>query len=151
VLAAGNFSITATLLKRFALEAARYVADVEIIDYASAGKSDTPSGTGRELAEALSLVRAAATSKPVAQLGGIPGTRGAAVGSGPHGGVQVHALRMPSFVVSVEAVFGADNERLVIRHDSGSSAAPYVAGTLLAIRRVAEKPGLRRGLDTLMT
>jgi 4-hydroxy-tetrahydrodipicolinate reductase len=58
---------------------------------------------------------------------------------------------MPSFVVSVEAVFGADNERLVIRHDSGSSAAPYVAGTLLAIRRVAEKPGLRRGLDTLMT
>ncbi|MDQ0510218.1 DUF1611 domain-containing protein [Ancylobacter amanitiformis] len=36
VLAAGNFSITATLLKRFTLEAAKYVADVEIIDYASA-------------------------------------------------------------------------------------------------------------------
>jgi 4-hydroxy-tetrahydrodipicolinate reductase len=151
VLAAGNFSITATLLKRFALEAARYVPDVEIIDYASAGKPDTPSGTGRELAEALSLVRGAATSKPVDQLGGIAGTRGAAVGSGPNGGVQVHALRMPSFVVSIEAVFGADNERLVIRHDSGSSAAPYVAGTLLAIRRVAEMPGLRRGLDTLMS
>jgi 4-hydroxy-tetrahydrodipicolinate reductase len=150
VLAAGNFSITATLLKRFALEAARYVPDVEIIDYASAGKPDAPSGTGRELAETLAAVRGAATSKPVDQLGGIPGTRGAAVGGGPHGGVQVHALRMPSFVVSVEAVFGADNERLVIRHDSGSSAAPYVAGTLLAIRRVAEKPGLRRGLDTLM-
>jgi 4-hydroxy-tetrahydrodipicolinate reductase len=64
--------------------------------------------------------------------------------------VHLHALRMPSFVVSVEAVFGADNERLAIRHDSGSSAAPYVAGTLLAIRRVAEKPGLRRGLDSLM-
>jgi 4-hydroxy-tetrahydrodipicolinate reductase len=50
----------------------------------------------------------------------------------------------------VEAVFGADNERLVIRHDAGSSAAPYVAGTLLAIRRVGEQPGLRRGLETLM-
>ena len=36
VLAAGNFSITATLLRRFALEAARYVPDVEVIDYASA-------------------------------------------------------------------------------------------------------------------
>jgi 4-hydroxy-tetrahydrodipicolinate reductase len=47
-------------------------------------------------------------------------------------------------------VFGADNERLVLRHDAGSSAAPYVAGTLLAIRRVAEKSGLRRGLDSLM-
>ena len=150
VLAAGNFSITATLLKRFALEAARYVPDVEIIDYASAGKPDAPSGTGRELAEALSLVRGAATSKPVDQIGGIPATRGAAVGDGPNGGVRVHALRMPSFVLSVEAVFGADNERLVLRHDAGSSAAPYVAGTLLAIRRVTEKPGLRRGLDTLM-
>jgi 4-hydroxy-tetrahydrodipicolinate reductase len=150
VLAAGNFSITATLLKRFALEAARYVPDVEIIDYASAGKPDTPSGTGRELAEALAAVRGAATSTPVDQLGGIRETRGAAVGEGPNGGVRLHALRMPSFVLSVEAVFGADNERLAIRHDAGSSAAPYVAGTLLAIRRVAEKPGLRRGLDTLM-
>jgi 4-hydroxy-tetrahydrodipicolinate reductase len=150
VLAAGNFSITATLLKKFALEAARYVPDVEIIDYASAGKPDTPSGTGRELAEALAAVRGAATSTPVDQLGGIRETRGAAVGDGPNGGVRLHALRMPSFVLSVEAVFGADNERLVIRHDAGSSAAPYVAGTLLAIRRVAEKAGLRRGLDTLM-
>ena len=150
VLAAGNFSITATLLKKFALEAARYVPDVEIIDYASASKPDTPSGTGRELAETLAAVRGAATSKPVDQLGGIRETRGAAVGEGPNGGVRLHALRMPSFVLSVEAVFGADNERLVIRHDAGSSAAPYVAGTLLAIRRVAERPGLRRGLDTLM-
>jgi 4-hydroxy-tetrahydrodipicolinate reductase len=57
---------------------------------------------------------------------------------------------MPSFVLSVEAIFGADNERLVLRHDAGSSAAPYVAGTLLAIRHVGERPGLRRGLDTLM-
>ncbi len=47
MIAAGNFSITATLLKRFALEAARYVPDVEIIDYAGAGKPDTPSGTAR--------------------------------------------------------------------------------------------------------
>ncbi len=46
VLAAGNFSITATLMRRFALEAAKYVADVEVIDYASAAKPDTPSGTG---------------------------------------------------------------------------------------------------------
>jgi len=150
VLAAGNFSITATLMKKFALEAAKYVPDVEIIDYASAGKPDTPSGTGRELAEAMAAVRGKGTSKPVDQLGGIPATRGAAVGDGPNGGVRVHALRMPSFVLSVEAVFGADNERLIVRHDAGSSAAPYVAGTLLAIRRVAEQPGLRRGLDTLM-
>jgi 4-hydroxy-tetrahydrodipicolinate reductase len=148
VLAAGNFSITATLLRRFALEAARYVADVEIIDYASAKKPDTPSGTARELAELLSEQRLPATSKPVDELTGVRETRGGTLGAMEP--VQVHSLRMPSFVLSCEAVFGADNERLVIRHDAGSSAAPYVAGTLLAARRVGSFTGLRRGLDTIM-
>ncbi len=148
VIAAGNFSITATLLKRFALEAARYVPDVEIIDYAYAGKPDTPSGTARELAEVLSFARQTPTSKPVEDLAGIQETRGAAIGLATP--VQVHSLRLPGFVLSCEALFGLPDERLTIRHDAGSSAAPYVAGTLLAIRRVADMPGLRRGLDSIM-
>lgn len=145
VFAAGNYSITATLMTMFALTAAKYVADVEVIDYASAKKPDTPSGTGRELAERLSAVRLPATSKPVAELGGVRETRGGVVGA-----VQVHSVRMPGYVLSCEALFGAPDERLVIRHDAGSSAAPYVAGTLLAIRRVREATGLRRGLDQLL-
>lgn len=148
VLAAGNFSITATLLRRFALEAARYVPDVEIIDYASPSKADTPSGTGRELAELIGAMRQPATSKPVGELSGVRETRGGAVGAPIP--VQVHSVRMPSYVLSCEALFGADNERLVIRHDAGSSAAPYVAGTLLAARRVSSFTGLRRGLDAVM-
>lgn len=148
VLAAGNFSITATLLRRFALEAARYVPDVEIIDYASPKKADTPSGTARELAELLSEIRQPATSKPVAELTGVRETRGGGIGAKEP--VQIHSLRMPSFVLSCEAVFGADNERLAIRHDAGSSAAPYVAGTLLAARRVNSFTGLKRGLDAVM-
>lgn len=149
VLAAGNFSITATLLKRFTLEAAKYVADVEIIDYASAGKPDAPSGTARELAETLAASRQPATSRPVADVSGVPETRGGAFGEGPTE-VRVHALRLPSFVLSVESVFGAPDERLAIRHDAGSSAAPYVAGTLLAARKVNGWTGVRRGLDTLL-
>jgi 4-hydroxy-tetrahydrodipicolinate reductase len=47
-------------------------------------------------------------------------------------------------VIACEAIFGASDERLTIRHD-----APYVAGTLLAVRRVGEQVGLRRGLDSL--
>jgi 4-hydroxy-tetrahydrodipicolinate reductase len=148
VLAAGNFSITATLMRRFALEAARFVPDVEVIDYASAKKADTPSGTGRELAEMLGAVRHAATAKPVGELSGVRETRGGAIGAPVP--VQVHSIRMPSFVLSCEAVFGADNERLTIRHDAGASAAPYVAGTLLAARRVGSFVGLRRGLDAVM-
>src|SRR5581483_2226656 len=80
VFAAGNFSITATLLKRFALEAARYVPDVEVIDYASASKPDTPSGTARELAEALGAMKRATTAKKVTELVGLRESRGAAVG-----------------------------------------------------------------------
>lgn len=148
VLAAGNFSITATLMKRFALVAAKYVPDVEVIDYASAKKPDAPSGTARELAEALAAVRGRSTAKPQAEVSGIPGTRGAAVGEGE--GVQVHALRLPSYVLSCEALFGLPDERLTIRHDAGSSAAPYVAGTLLAIRKVVGIKGLVRGLDALI-
>ena len=148
VLAAGNFSITATLLRRFALEAARYVPDVEIIDYASPSKADTPSGTGRELAELIGAMRQPATSKPVDQLSGVRETRGGSIGAPLP--VQVHSVRMPSYVLSCEALFGADNERLVIRHDAGASAAPYVAGTLLAARKVAGFTGLKRGLDAVM-
>jgi 4-hydroxy-tetrahydrodipicolinate reductase len=148
VLAAGNFSITATLLKRFALMAAKYVPDVEVIDYASAKKPDAPSGTARELAEMLAEVRQPPTSRPVGEVSGVPETRGAAVGAG--GGVQVHALRLPSYILSCEALFGLPDERLTIRHDAGSSAAPYVGGTLLAIRKVSGFKGLVRGLDSLL-
>jgi 4-hydroxy-tetrahydrodipicolinate reductase len=148
VIAAGNFSITATLMKRFALMAAAYVPDVEVVDYASAKKPDTPSGTGRELAELLSKARLPSTAKPVAELGGARETRGAALGSGVP--VQVHSLRMPGYVLSCEAHFGMPDERLLIRHDAGSSAAPYVAGTLLAARAVVGRVGLTRGIDTLI-
>lgn len=148
VVAAGNFSITATLLKKFALEAARLVADVEIVDYASAGKPDTPSGTARELAEALSAARRPPTSKPVDQLSGLRETRGATVARPTP--IQVHSVRMPSFVLSCETIFGAPDERLVIRHDAGSSAAPYVAGTLLAARKVVGRVGVTRGMESLI-
>jgi 4-hydroxy-tetrahydrodipicolinate reductase len=145
VLAAGNFSITATLMRRFALMAAPYVRDVEILDFASATKPDVPSGTALELAEMLANVRQDPTSVPVDKLHGPRETRGADIGR-----TRVHSIRMPGYVISCEVLFGAPDERLSIRHDAGSSAAPYVGGTLLAVRRVREAVGLRRGLDTLM-
>ncbi len=150
VIAAGNFSITASLLKRFATMAARHVPDVEIIDYASAKKPDTPSGTGRELGEILSKVRLAPTSKPVDELGGIRETRGGAVNAGGIA-VQVHSVRMPSFVLSAEAIFGLPDER---PHHSATMPAPrprpMSGGTLLAARKVGEITGLVRGIDHLL-
>ena len=59
-------------------------------------------------------------------------------------------VRLPSFAVSTEILFGGAAERLVIRHDPGDSPDPYVRGTLLAIRKAADVPGVRRGLDSLL-
>ncbi len=146
VIAAGNFSLTAALLLRFAADAARHVEAWEVIDYASAAKPDAPSGTSRELAERLAGVRSPVVRVPLDQVLGEREARGATVA-----GTHVHSVRLPSFSVSTEVVFAADDERLSIRHDAGSSAVPYVAGTLLAIRAVPERVGLTRGLDQLLS
>jgi len=59
-------------------------------------------------------------------------------------------IRLPGFVISAEVSFGMPDQRLSIRHDSGSSARPYVHGVLLAIRRVSTLVGVHRGLDTVL-
>lgn len=145
VIAAGNFSLTAALLLRAALAAARHLETWEVIDYASAGKADAPSGTARELAERLDELRPPALGVPLDDVLGAREARGATVA-----GTQVHSVRLPSFVVSTEIVFAAAGERLSIRHDAGETPAPYVAGTLLAIRAVPGRVGLTRGLDRLL-
>jgi 4-hydroxy-tetrahydrodipicolinate reductase len=86
-----------------------------------------------------------AVAVPVENVVGAPEARGATIA-----GAQVHSVRLPSFVVSTEVVFAADGERLTIRHDAGETPAPYVAGTLRAIRAVPGRVGLTRGLDRLL-
>lgn len=145
VIAAGNFSITAALAKRFSLLAAKYLPHREIVDYASATKIDMPSGTARELAEALGDVRPNELGRSLSELVGPPEARGAQVA-----GTPVHSLRLPGYTLAFEALFGLPDERLTIRHDAGTSAEPYVAGTLLAVRAVKNRVGLLRGLDSLL-
>jgi 4-hydroxy-tetrahydrodipicolinate reductase len=145
VVAAGNFSIMAAVLKRAAVLAARYLQHWEIIDYASADKPDVPSGTSRELAETLAEVRTPQSAVPLSELDGPVEARGAEVA-----GTRIHSVRLPSFVVTTEIVFAAAGEQLVMRHDPGESPDPYVDGTLLAIRKAGDVPGLRRGLDSLL-
>lgn len=145
VIAAGNFSLSAALVLRFATEAARHFETWEVIDYASASKQDAPSGTARELAERLEGVRRPTLGVPLEDVLGAREARGATVA-----GTQVHSLRLPGFVVSTEVVFASGGERLTLRHDAGSRPGPYVAGTLLAIRALPGRIGLTRGLDRLL-
>jgi 4-hydroxy-tetrahydrodipicolinate reductase len=145
VIASGNFSLTAAMAQAAAVLVARYLPYCEIIDYAAAAKPDAPSGTSRELAEKLAAVRPTEVALAVRDTAGSREARGASVA-----GIQIHSLRLPSFVVSTEVIFALQDERLSIRHDAGSTAAPYVTGTLLAARAAPNTIGLIRGLDTLL-
>ena len=143
--ATGNFSVTAALLQHLARIAARHVPQWEVIDYGKADKPDVPSGTARELAEMLA--REAAPDVPLAEdeLIGPPEARGAQVG-----GARVHSVRLPGSSPAVEVLFGMPGERLILRHDEQSDSGIFVGGSLLAARRVRERAGLVRGLDSLL-
>lgn len=145
VIAAGNFSVMAAVLRRAATMAAEHIGAWEIIDYASDTKPDVPSGTARELAEMLA--REAAPDAPLSEgeLIGPREARGAEVG-----GARVHSVRLPGSSPCVEVLFGMPGERLIIRHDEQSDSGIFVEGSLLAARRVRERPGLVRGLDSLL-
>jgi len=145
VIAGGNFAVTAVLLERFACEAAKHISSWEIIDFATDTKPDSPSGTARELAFHLAQIRSPRLSYPVEQTIGPRESRGANLN-----GNQVHSIRLPSYTISLEVIFGGDDERLTIRHDAGVGATPYIQGALLAIRKVPTVVGLVRGLVSLL-
>lgn len=145
VLAVGNFALTVVLMQKFASMAAKYISHWEIIDYAHDDKKDAPSGTARELAFRLSEIQESALTIPLNNIQGEVTARGARVT-----GSQVHSLRLPGYVISTEIIFGMPEQKLSIRHDTGSSAEPYVDGALLAIRKVGTFVGLRRGLDSVL-
>jgi 4-hydroxy-tetrahydrodipicolinate reductase len=145
VLAVGNFALTAVLLQKFAEIAARYIAHWEIIDYAHSDKRDAPSGTAMQLASRLSKVRESQLDIPLEEMQGPRESRGVRLG-----GSQVHSVRLPGYVISVDAFFGMPDQKLILRHESGTSAEPYVDGALLAIRKVHTLTGVQRGLDSVM-
>jgi len=145
VLAVGNFALTAVLLQKFAEMAAKYIPHWEIIDYAHAGKIDAPSGTARQLAEQLSKIRESQLDVPLETMQGPKESRGVRLN-----GSQVHSVRLPGYVISLDAIFGMPDQKLIIRHESGTSAEPYVDGALLAIRKVSGLVGVYRGLDQVM-
>jgi 4-hydroxy-tetrahydrodipicolinate reductase len=145
VLAAGNFALTAVLLQKFAEIAARYIPHWEIIDYAHSDKKDATSGTARELANRLSAIRESQIDIPLAEVDGPKESRGTRL----HGS-QIHSIRLPGYVISIDAIFGMPDQKLILRHESGSSAKPYVNGALLAIREVGKLVGVHRGLDSVM-
>ena len=144
VLVAPNFGVAAVLMMQFAAQAARFFDSVEIVELHHPGKADAPSGTARRTAELVAEARADLPPMPDATTSALDGARGADVS-----GVRVHAVRLAGLVAHQEVLLGGHGETLTLRHDSYDRTS-FMPGVLLAVRRIAERPGLTVGLEALL-
>ncbi|OBB74063.1 4-hydroxy-tetrahydrodipicolinate reductase [Mycobacterium sp. 852014-52144_SCH5372336] len=144
VLIAPNFAIGAVLSMHFAQQAARHFESVEVIELHHPYKADAPSGTAARTARLIAEARKDMPPNPDATSTGLDGARGADVD-----GVPVHSVRLAGLVAHQEVLFGTQGETLTIRHDSLDRTS-FVPGVLLAVRRVAERPGLTVGIEPLL-
>ena len=140
---APNFAIGAALMMRFAEQAARYFDAAEVIELHHDRKVDAPSGTAITTAQRIGAARAGAWEAPGGD-GSHPGARGADVD-----GIRVHGVRLPGLLAHQEVIFGSPGQTLTVRHDTIDRSA-FIPGVLLAIRSVADRPGLTIGLDALL-
>ncbi len=140
VLIAPNFSIGAVLMMHLSALAAPYFESVEVIELHHPDKVDAPSGTAAHTAAAIAAARTGMEPAADATAGGLAGARGADVD-----GVPVHSVRLRGLVAHQEVLLGGPGETLTIRHDSLDRSC-FMPGVLLAVRVVAEHPGVRVGL-----
>ena len=143
-LIAPNFAIGAVLSMHFARQAAPFYESVEVIELHHPHKADAPSGTAARTAALIAEARKELPPNPDATTASLPGARGADVD-----GVPVHSVRLAGLVAHQEVLFGTAGETLTIRHDSMDRTS-FVPGVLLAVRRVAEHPGLTVGIESLL-
>ena len=144
VLIAPNFAIGAVLSMHFAQKAAPYFESAEVIELHHPQKADAPSGTATRTAKLIAEARKGLPPNPDATSTGLPGARGADVD-----GIPVHSIRLTGLVAHQEVLFGTMGETLTIRHDSLDRTS-FVPGVLLAVRQIAQRPGLTIGLEPLL-
>ena len=141
---APNFAISAVLMMRFAELAAPHFPSAEIIEFHHDKKIDAPSGTALATMRRMEAASQDWNADPTQQVA-LPGARG---GSGEHG-VKVHAVRAEGLVAHQEVILGGPGQSLTIRQDSYDRVS-FMPGVLLAVKAVAEMPGLTVGLDSLL-
>jgi 4-hydroxy-tetrahydrodipicolinate reductase len=145
---APNFAIGAVMMVRFSRLAASWMPDAEVIELHHASKRDSPSGTSLATVSEILAGRAEGHAEPVAPPASpveiLPGARGA-----ERDGVHVHSVRLPGLVAHQEVIFGGPGQTLTIRHDTTDRVA-FMPGVLLAVREIANHPGLTIGLQTLL-
>jgi 4-hydroxy-tetrahydrodipicolinate reductase len=141
---ASNFALGAQVMIHLAKVAAKFFDWAEIIEMHHEQKLDAPSGTALSTAEAMLESRGKPFLNAPVQKESLSGTRG-----GQIGGIALHSLRLPGLLAHQEVILGAPGQSLTIRHDAVSREA-YMAGVILAVKKVVKLKGLTYGLDTLL-
>lgn len=140
---APNFAIGAVLMIRFAEMAAPYFESAEIIELHHDAKVDAPSGTAMLTAERMANASDDWIEDPTVDEV-LEGARGAR--SGP---IPVHSVRLRGLVAHQEVLLGTMGQSLSIRHDSYDRDS-FMPGVVLAVKKVADTPGLTVGLDQVL-
>lgn len=139
VLIVPNFSLSAVLLMQFSQLAAKYFADVEIVEAHNPKKVDSPSGTAVQTAKLIAESRVDAPQQT--QVGQ---ARGQQIDD-----VPVHAMRLPGYIAQQTVYFGGTDEQLTLSQSTTSRSA-FVPGVLLALDGVKQIDGLVIGLDHVL-
>jgi 4-hydroxy-tetrahydrodipicolinate reductase len=140
-----NFSIGMVLLQQAVLQAAQYFDHLEIIELHHNQKADAPSGTALKTAAMLSELGKTYNPSQVKETETIRGARGGIVGEN----INLHSIRLPGLIAHQEVIFGAKGEIYSLRHDT-SDRSCYMAGVLLAIRKVTQLKSLVYGLEKIL-
>ena len=143
-LIAPNFAIGAVLMMRFAELAAPFFETAEIIELHHDSKADAPSGTAMMTARRMAAASGDWAPDPTTREV-VGGARG---GTGP-AGIHVHSVRLRGLVAHQEVLLGTVGQSLTIRHDSYDRES-FMPGVLLAVKRVADHPGVTVGLDAYL-
>ena len=141
-----NFSIAAVLASRLAAEAVCFFDDAEIVEYAGRHKTDAPSGTAEQTARLLAEARAGREEAAVPSNGPTSGTTTCGL---PVHGIPVHSVRMKGLLSRQDVHLSRTAELLTIHFETNDRAA-FMPGVLLAVRRIAGRPGLTVGLDAIL-
>ena len=140
---APNFAIGAVLMMRFAEMAAPFFETAEIIELHHDHKIDAPSGTAVPPRSAWRPRRRTGLDDPTTKV------VAAGAAGGLVDGIPIHAVRMRGMVAHQEVLLGTTGQTLVDPPRHLSTDVVH-AGVLLAVRKVADTPGLTVGLDRLL-
>ncbi|MBM7651424.1 4-hydroxy-tetrahydrodipicolinate reductase [Neobacillus cucumis] len=141
---APNFAIGAVLMMKFSQLAAKYFADVEIIELHHDQKLDAPSGTAVKTAEMISTAREVKKQGHPNEKETITGARGA-----DFDGMRIHSVRLPGLIAHQQVLFGSDGQSLTIRHDSYNRAS-FMSGVKVAVETVMKNNTFVYGLENIL-